>query len=267
MAKNEVEKQNSGLPVNPSLYGEYQKLGFENVTREDMVLPFLHVLQDGSPQVKEKQPGYEPGKFINTATGEVFNEVLFVPATTKHSYVEWTPRNKGGGFVAEYPLGHDVVKAAKAASIEFGKYKHPQTKNDLVETFSIFGVLCDAASGQALGWAVVPFTSTKIKAYKGAMSRLNSFQISDEQGNRFSPPLFAFLLRLGTKVRHGIKGDSFVITVEAAVDNDLSKSLLPTDDPRFLMGAECQRLVQEGVMTADLANQKNDGESDEDDAF
>lgn len=57
--------------------------GLEHVESRYLIIPHLRLLQSGSPQAKRSDPAYvegaREGLFINTASGELFEKVLFVP--------------------------------------------------------------------------------------------------------------------------------------------------------------------------------------------
>ena len=83
--------------------------GLENITSEDITIPRLAVIQSNSPQRKKKDEKYiegaEEGDIFNTVTGEIYKEPLTViPCAYRKSYVEWIPREKGGGFVQAYNM-------------------------------------------------------------------------------------------------------------------------------------------------------------------
>lgn len=258
--KNEVAKVDptANLPVAAEGYGAYEGRGFQNQTQEDIAIPFVNVLQAMSPEVQgDGIDGAKPGMLINSVTQELYDEVYFVPAITQHVFVEWVPRDQGGGIVATHALDSDVVKQAKAASTSFGKYKVGE--NDLVETYYLFGVLSNEA-GDALGMALMAFTSTKIKAYKAIMGRLNACQIRLADGRRVNPPLFAHCLRISTRQQKNTKGTFYVPVIEPAVVGEdglpnVLASLISPEDLRFQMAAECEKLVDAGRAVADEKSQ------------
>jgi hypothetical protein len=243
----------ANLPMAVEGYGDYEGRGFQNQTQEDIAIPFVNILQAMSPEVQQDGvEGAKPGMLINSVSQDLYNEVEFVPAITQHVFVEWVPRDQGGGIVATHATDSDVVKRAKAAATSFGKYK-TDNGNDLVETYYVFGVL--AIEGEPQGMALMAFTSTKIKAYRHIMGRLNSFQIRLEDGRRINPPLFAHSLRISTRQQKNTKGSFYVPVIEPAVNNDVRASLLSPEDPRFLMAAELEKLVDTGRAKADDTTQ------------
>jgi len=190
--KNDIVKPEGGALAMPD-FGAFAGMGFENQTSQDMAIPFLAVLQALSPQVQESDPTYipgaKPGDLINTVTGELIQRpATFVPCYTEHVYVEWVPRDAGGGFVAVHGYNSEVVVSAKAKAEKFNELKTPEG-NDLIETFYVYGLLLDAPDAQSSSTPIViAFTSTKIKVYKALMTKLRTIK-----GN---PPLFAFRLAI-----------------------------------------------------------------------
>jgi len=83
--------------------------GFEEVTPDDFMVPFVSVVQKMSAEVEE---GVKPGSLINRATQQVYESVTVVPVYFKKRFVLWTPRDLGGGFKGEFLPGDKLVKEA-----------------------------------------------------------------------------------------------------------------------------------------------------------
>lgn len=250
--KNEVAPvdQTNNLPVTADAYNDFLGEGFENQTQDDIAIPFINLLQSMSPEVQDGGiDGAKPGMLINSVTQELYSEIEFVPAFSKHVFVEWVPRDQGGGIVATHNVDSELVRKVRVEQ-EFGKYRTPEG-NDLIETFYLFGVASE--DGNPLGMAVIAFTSTKIKSYKAAMTRLRTFTIPQKDGRRVSPPMYAHLLKLSTKTQKNSKGTFYVPALTPAIENDVSKSLLPTSDIHFQMARECYDLVKEGKAQEDIS--------------
>ncbi len=192
--QNDIVKPGSN-PLAAADFGDFAGMGFENQTNQDIAIPFMGVLQAMSPQVNESEPSYisgaKAGDLFNTVTGELIpRPATFVPCYTEHVYVEWVPRDAGGGFVAVHGYNSEVVVKAKAGAEKFNDLKTPEG-NQLVETFYVYGLLLDAPDAQSSSTPIViAFTSTKIKVYKALMTKLRTIK-----GN---PPLFAFRLAVAT---------------------------------------------------------------------
>ena len=79
--------------------------GLENITNDDITIPRLAIVQAGSPQRKKKDEKYiegaEEGNIFNTVTNQLYSDsITVIPCGYRKSYVEWVPREKGGGLVA-----------------------------------------------------------------------------------------------------------------------------------------------------------------------
>jgi hypothetical protein len=89
----------------PSFLQEFkgQRMGSEDMERNDITLPRLALCQSLTPQKKKTNPNYIPeledGMFFNTVTGEIYGESLeVVPLFFGKSRIFFEDINKGGGM-------------------------------------------------------------------------------------------------------------------------------------------------------------------------
>lgn len=239
-------------------FAEYAGQGFENQTQDDISIPFIGVLQSMSPQL-ETVEGAKAGRLINTVTENLYDSVEFVAAVSQHLFVEWVPRNKGGGFVGIHEINSDVVAKAKDASKEFGKYLTPDG-NELSETFYLYGVLVE--NDEPVGMAVIAFVSTKIKVYKNWNTRINMYTVPTKEGGKINPPMFAHRVKLST-IKQQKNADQFYNFVLQPVNGDIKSSLLPTSSPIFQAAVECKKMIAKGTAKAayDSQNVAGDGQA------
>jgi len=230
-------------------YGEDAGQGFENQDMSDRKLPIIELLQALSPAVVESKGKVYAGQFRNTVTGEVYDEVYFVPAITDHCWGEWVNRDDGGGFRGRHPKDAKIVTdtIARNDGRAVGKLKLPQPPDsetgkvppdhELVESFEIYAILYDGKTDEVIGFAMIPFTSMKIKVYRAWNSMLGNFAPTIN-GKKLRPgavPLFAHRVMMTSE--SATKGKyTFMIPVlsPALGDDDLKKSLLPKNDPRYV---------------------------------
>ena len=103
-AKKKAQKRNGD--EQQTLNDLLEDQGFEGATSGSYAMPFLRILQKGSPEVDKDEAthikGAKPGMILHTVTKEIFKEVNLVPLKYRDSYIEWIPRSKGGGFVSEW---------------------------------------------------------------------------------------------------------------------------------------------------------------------
>ena len=241
-------------------YGADAGAGFENQGREDISIPFLSLLQANSPEISEIEAA-KPGMLFNTVTRELAKEVTIVPATTRHQFVEWVPRDKGGGFVQARTASDPDVQAAIGASKSFGDYMLPNG-NELVETFYVYAVVLDA-EGQPNGFVTIGFTSTKIKVYKNWNTTIRMFQVKTSDGRKIAPPLFAHTVKVSSKPDKNAKGVFANFSLTPA-KGTLAESLLPPDHPAFLAAKELRTMVDQGLAKAAYESQTTPAEGAKD---
>lgn len=76
--------------------------GFEEADADAFAIPFLAMLQKGTPQADPDDPAYikgaKAGMFMNTVTLELYTEVEIIPCAYQRRFNRWAPRDSGGGF-------------------------------------------------------------------------------------------------------------------------------------------------------------------------
>ena len=112
---NEVMKKDSG---SLALFGDDAAKGFENMTQEDMALPFVRILGQLSPQVTDGDAKYienaKPGMIYNTVTSELYDGkkgIKVIPCYYKKDYPEWSDRGDGPGAPVAVHLPNSPVIA------------------------------------------------------------------------------------------------------------------------------------------------------------
>lgn len=250
--------------LSPYDYGKDATAGYEDTTAADYAIPFLSVLQTNSPQVEkgdERIKGAEAGHLFNTVSQELIDGaagVIFVPCMTAHTFVEWKPRDQGGGYVGVHEINSDLVKACQAESTEFGKLTTDEG-TQLVETFMLYGLLLRDFNALEFEMTMISFSSTKIKKYRQIMYRM-----------RMTPgvPLFANRLRITTVPEKNNKGSFWNFKIEPAAES-MKASLLPPmvgDDvnPLLLAAKMFRDQVKAGTAKASYESTHQDsGEGDE----
>ena len=257
---NDIVPTEAGLPAVWD-FGEDAGKGFEHQTAEEFQLPFIALLQDLSPQVTGEGgasiAGAKAGKFFNTVTEEVFDSFDFVPAHKERVFVEWRPRQQGGGFVARYLPDDPIVLKARAESKEFGQYLTPN-RNNLVDTVYLFGIV-DKGDG-VLQQACLSFSITKMKVYKKWNTQVNAFTLPGPNGSKVQPPRWAHLLAVSSKRDKSPKGSFFNIVL-AAAKGGIRESVLAPTDQRYQEAKSLAELVSKGV--AKVSEEKSVDADDE----
>jgi len=188
---------------------EFAGAGFENATVTSFAIPFLQLLQSGSPQCKRSDgafiEGASEGMLLNTVSNEVI-DVFKRPAKLifvyhKEAKVEWRTRENGGGFVQEHPATY------KPATTKDDKGRQIlDNGNQLVDT-TTFYVLRLTEDGIPIPM-VVTFTSTQLRKARKLMTVLRTPLLYSGQliGN---PPMFLRAFEATTVAESNEKGSWF----------------------------------------------------------
>lgn len=179
----------------------------------DNLIPLIYVLQPLSPQVNKRNPAYikdaEPGDIWlrNYQDPIVKGEegIIFQPCFFSKDWVEWVPRDDGGGFVARHD---ELPKDAKLIEDDKGRKKYVRPNgHEVIETRYHAGyVYTDTGP---VGY-VIPLTSTGHTVSRDWMFRMNNKQLPSGE----KAPSWAFLYRLKTKERSNAAGTWFTYEIQ-----------------------------------------------------
>ena len=144
--------------------------GLEETTTEDFAIPFIRVLQPMSPQLQKQHGSYvagaSAGDLYNTVTGEAYDGetgISIVPCAYNKKYIEWIPREKGGGLVN---ANHDISILSRCTRNPDDRRYYTPEGNEIVETAQFFVLVVKDGTAQQ---AVLAFTSTQLYNGSGFM--------------------------------------------------------------------------------------------------
>jgi len=181
--------------------------GLEETTTEDFAIPFIRVLQPMSPQLQKQHGSYvvgaSAGDLYNTVTGEAHDGeegILIVPCAYNKKYIEWIPREKGGGLVN---ANHDISILSKCTKDPETRRSYTPEGNEIVETAQFFVLVLEGDSPQQ---AVVTFTSTQLGVSRKWLTMLRMARVENSKGESVEAPMFAYTYRLTTTTQSNDKG-------------------------------------------------------------
>ena len=258
MAGKEVAKKESTAVGQVIDYGEYGGQGMEDVSPDELVVPFINIIQGLSDEL-ETVEGAKLGMFVNSVSSELIDGktgFLFVPAKRDRCYVEWIPRKRGGGLVARHEIDAQIVLEAQNATEGGGKFGalyvnggDAETENELRHTFYLVGVLLDEETWEPITQACLSFSSTKIKKYKAFMSTINMVK-----GNP-PPPLFAHVVRVISVKEKNKHGEYYNFSLSPAAGN-VAASMIGPEHPAFQAAAALYKGLLEG--TAKMGEERDE---------
>lgn len=173
----------------------YAGAGTENITKDDLQVPFLQLIQTNSAEVDRGHPDYatkaiegvSAGDIINTVTRKIVaseGDVLkVIPVSYEKAYVEWRPRSQGGGIVQV----HDSAILSECKKNEFNK-DTLSNGNEIVAT--AYHIIMYEANDQ---WekAIIAMQATQLKKSRAWLSKITSLKIAKEDGTKFNAPMFS----------------------------------------------------------------------------
>jgi len=191
-----------------ALFGNDLQKGFENMTQEDMALPFVRILGQLSPQVTDGDAKYiasaKPGMIYNTVTSECFDGkegIKVIPCYYKKDYPEWSDRGDGPGApVAVHLPNSPIIQTGKR---DGSKIRLPNG-NYLEETASYY-VLVETKGG-AMTPALITMKSTQLNVSKKWNSMMKTIQIPDGKGGMAIPPMHGVVYKLSSVLQKNDKG-------------------------------------------------------------
>ena len=185
--------------------------GSLNLAR-DTAIPYISILQSGSPQLNPSKAEYietaKAGQLYNTVTQEAVSELKVIPVFYHLRYVEWKPREQGGGFIASHSADSGVLGRA-ARDPMTNKYVL-ENGNHIVQTAYHYVLVVSNGGHQN---AVISMSSSQLKKSRRWNSLMLSQKIKGPSG-MFTPPTYAFTYKLSTVSESNDRGSWFGFQVE-----------------------------------------------------
>lgn len=244
-----------------NLLAQNANTGFEGMDANDLAIPFLSIVQSNSPQRKKNHEKFiqdaEEGDIFNTVDAYLFGPpVSVIPCGYKKCFIEWRPRESGGGFVAMYDRMHKIV--SDNPPNERGQ-RILKNGNVLTETANYY-VLVETDENK---WspAVISMSSTQLKKSR----RWNTMMMNRQlvvKGKTIKPPMFSFKYHLTTVQESNDRGDWFGWNIESGEQ--------VTDSELFLMAKNLHDAVSAGAVKADFSKVDEEVQAeheDDDSAF
>ena len=204
-----AEKKNSALATF-DMEADAQQ-GTQNISQEDLALPFLKILGQLSPEVNKRDGKYvegaEPGKIMNTVTNQLYDSIEVVPCHYKRQYVEWQDRGTSTGApVAIHDADSDIVSQTTRDK----SYKDRLPNGNYLDNTASHFVL---TLGDNPSTALISMKSTQLKVSRKWNSLMMGLKLQGKNG-LFTPPTYSHIYNLSTVQMSNDKGTWFGWEVE-----------------------------------------------------
>ena len=205
---NEVATKNEGaLAVN--MFEADADKGSQNMTQEDLALPFLKVLGQLSPEVNKRDGKYvegaEPGMILNTVTNEIFDGtkgIDVLPVFYERKYVEWQDRGEGKGAPVAI---HDASSDIMSQTTRDKSFKDRLPNGNYLENTANHYVVVLGDSPQT---ALISMKATQLKISRKWNSIMMGIKLQGKNG-LFTPPTYSHIYNLKTVQMSNDKGTWF----------------------------------------------------------
>ena len=202
---NQVATKKGGA-LATNLFEADANQGAQNISQEDLALPFLKILGQLSPEVNKRDGKYvegaEPGKIINTVTNELFDSINVIPCHYKRQYIEWQDRGTSTGApVAIHEAGSDIINQTKRDA----SYKDRLPNGNYLDNTANHFVL---VLGKSPSTALISMKSTQLKISRKWNSMMMGIKMQGKNG-LFTPPTYSHIYNLKTVQMSNDKGTWF----------------------------------------------------------
>ena len=212
--KKEIAEKESTTLTTATAFEEDAGSGLENLTAEDLTIPRLKILQALSPEVNKRDGKYvegaAAGDILNTVTKELYTEdqgCLVIPVAYKRMFLEWQPRESGGGLIKQHLDPNILSQTTKdktgADMLENGNYIQTSATH--------YGVVVEGESYQQV---MIPMAGTQLKKSRTWNSVMASIKVKSSTGKVFTPPSYSHKYKLTTVAESNDRGTWFGWNIE-----------------------------------------------------
>ena len=207
---NQVQRKEEEGALSTNLFEADANAGSQNITQEDLALPFLKVLGQLSPEVNKQNAkfinGAEPGMIVNSVTKDLYDGskgINVIPVHYERQYVEWQDRGASstGAPIAIHSADSDIVSTTTRD--KSWKDRLPNG-NYLENTANHFVVVL----GDNPQTALISMKATQLKISRKWNSIMMGIKMPGKNG-LFTPPTYSHIYNLKTVQMSNDKGTWF----------------------------------------------------------
>lgn len=248
-------KQQQALAALQQQFLDDAGAGFEEASASAYAIPFLQILQSMSPQCKKSDGAYikgaEEGMLFNTVTQDIYSGeegIEVIPCHYTQRFIEWRPRESGGGFVAEYMPGE------QPATTKDDKNRDVLPNgNTLVDTRNHYVLILDKDG--TVTPALITMSSTQLKKSRQWMSKMQGIKVKNSAGEFVTAPMSSRKYRITTVPEQNEKG--------AWMGFSIALSGLVEDPAQYKAAADFRNAVKGGSAKPKFESSEDAGVNEE----
>jgi hypothetical protein len=223
----------------------------------EMQIPFVRILQAMSPQLKKREAEYiegsEQGDMFNTVTKQHWtgeDGIIVIPCYQTTKYLEFTPRDQGGGFRGEIPATDAVLQRTERQ----GAKEMLPNGNELVKSDQHYCLIVEADGTYQP--VVIDMKSSQLKVSRRWKTQIAMQKIKHPKtGAMITPPLFATQWKFTTIEESNDQGSWFNYQIEKVGLLESRDLMLEAKAFRDSVAAgEVKAAPEEGSSTASSSN-------------
>lgn len=215
--KEVAVKETSGQLITLSDMDTQAGAGFEEATADSFAIPFLQILQKMSDQTDSEHSSYldgaKAGMFANLTTGKLYDGkkgIQVIPCHYSRKFVEWVPRENGGGLRGVHSQESDVVRNANQSP------KNPLeliTEDGNILSDTRYHFVLNITGGVAEP-VILTMKSSQIKKSRAWMTRMQNLTLKRKDGTSFRAPMFSHVWTLSTVQESNDRGSWYGFKLE-----------------------------------------------------
>ena len=203
-----ITKRDTGGALATNIFEADANQGAQNITQDDLALPFLKVLGQLSPEVNTRNAKYvstaQPGMILNTVSNDLYDGakgISVLPVFYKRQYIEWQDRGESKGApVHIYEAGDDIPQTTRDKSNK----DRLANGNYLENTASHYVIVL----GDSPSTALISMKATQLKISRKWNSMMMGIKLQGKNG-LFTPPTYSHIYTLKTVQMSNDKGTWF----------------------------------------------------------
>ena len=233
-----AKKKKSEISTKVIDFSSHAGGGFENVSAQEMAIPFLKIASSQTPEIKKSNAkfveGLEQGDIFNSVTKDFYKSILVVPCAFRVRCVEWSPLGEGTGAPVKIYKPEDCPPLERGADGEdHYKINGAISPTYIVRTAEYFVLRLNNDGSYERCQIIMQKTQYKKSRYWNTM--MMNQKIKSKSGSLATLPMFANVYKMEGVQEQNKKNDwwGWKITLANSVNDLKNPSLIVEEANHF----------------------------------